>query len=98
VETTIVDPVTIDPLQAPLVMPEVKDVPTLFAEAQAEIKKAGDETLTIEDRIGAFEKALEKLQSIRDEPEASKLPANLPELIGQCERELEKLRLRQFYP
>ncbi|MCZ6837114.1 MAG: hypothetical protein O7G85_15170 [Planctomycetota bacterium] len=96
--TESIDPSVEDTLQEPLVQPVVRDVETLFQQAQADIKAGTDEDRSFEDRIASYEKALENLKQISDEPASANLPANLAEVIKQCERELEKLRLRLYYP
>jgi hypothetical protein len=88
----------IDTLHDPGVEPEVVDAATLHEQAVLLMAQAGDETLALADRIKACEDALAKVRAIPDAPGAAALDVDLEVLRGQIERELERLKLREFFP
>jgi Cdc6-like AAA superfamily ATPase len=52
---------------------------------------------TIEERIGDYRRALDSLQSVGASAPTDLRPADLPDLIERVEKELERLRLKEFF-
>ena len=50
------------------------------------------------DRVGDYEQALEILEGLAAEAPPKQQPADLAELIEQARRELERLKLQEFFP
>ena len=67
-------------------------------EAQELIARADDDELAIADRIADTEKALGILRSIRSSHSESQQPDDLVSLIEQLEKNLERLKMREFFP
>lgn len=81
---------------------EADDAPgpyeALLAEAENLLAAARDETRELADRIADYEAALKRLNDVRINAPVSQRPADIAERIKQTERELERLRLREFFP
>lgn len=88
----------IDDVEDPGVQPAAVSAAQRYEEAEALIEQGEDEAVELDERITAYEKALEQLKAIQRDPSAAELSVNLPELIKLIETELEKLRLRKFFP
>lgn len=87
-----------DGLEDPGVSAPGELVPTPLEQALELITKAEDEKQSLADRIVAYEAALELLNSLRTKPPVAGLPQDFEDLMTNTERELEHLRLREFFP
>lgn len=71
---------------------------TALADADALIEAAQDEQRPLADRIADYESAIELLKKVHTEAPEDAKPADLEQRIEQAERDLERLRLREFFP
>lgn len=69
-----------------------------FEEAKALISRADNDELSIVERLADTEKALGILRSLRSSLSESQQPDDLATLIEQLEKNLERLKLREFFP
>lgn len=69
-----------------------------FEEAKTLITRADNDELAITDRIADTEKALGILRSLRSSLSESQQPDDLVTMIEQLEKNLERLKLREFFP
>ena len=67
-------------------------------EAKALITRADNDERAIVERIADTEKALGILRSLRSSLSESQQPEDLVTLIEQLEKNLERLKLREFFP
>ncbi len=70
----------------------------LLSEAHELINAAKDDTRELSDRIADYEQAITRLEDVRINAPLSVRPADIAEQVDQAERELERLRLREFFP
>jgi hypothetical protein len=70
----------------------------LLSAAHDLLDAARDETRELAERIADYEAALVRLNDVRLNAPPSQRPTDIAEQIEQAERELERLRLREFFP
>jgi hypothetical protein len=68
-----------------------------YGKALELISAATEADRSLEERIRDYEQALESLQSLGGSPPPDQQPAELADLIERIERELERLRLKDFF-
>lgn len=78
--------------------PETIRFETLLDEAHALIEKAQDESRGSSERISDYESAIQKLNEVRINAPASVRPNDIADQIAEAQRELERLKLREFFP
>jgi len=71
---------------------------TVLADAEALIEAAQDDSRALADRIADYETALKLLKSVQANAPNDAKPDDLDARIDQAERDLERLRLREFFP
>lgn len=71
---------------------------TMLEEAAALIASAGDDSRELAERIADYERAIEILKDVRVNAPASVRPVDIAEQIDQAESDLERLKLREFFP
>ncbi|MCH7573373.1 MAG: hypothetical protein IH891_10720 [Planctomycetes bacterium] len=75
-----------------------EQVVSRLEEAKALITRADNDERAIVERITDTEKALGILRSLRSSLSESQQPDDLVTLIEQLEKNLERLKLREFFP
>jgi hypothetical protein len=68
-----------------------------YGKALELIAAAAEADRSVDERIRDYEQALESLQSLGGSPPSDQQPAELTDLIERVERELERLKLKEFF-
>lgn len=78
--------------------PDAADLQREFERAAELLEQSRDEGRELSDRIAAAEEAIAILVAIQASAQQVDLPEGLAELAQEAERQLERLRLREFFP
>lgn len=85
-------------VETPSVDTEAAKFETMLKDAQTLTESAQDESRELAARIADYVQLIQLLKDVRVNAPASVRPANIAEQIEQADRELERLRLREFFP